>query len=160
MLAILALAPASAQTLSLEVIADRAADPAGFVVAADWLGVPQEAVLSLEADGDRPESAALHFRGQLAGDSVRLLAVHLYAVDEAGSRTELAASLEPLGTENDAFAWAVEAGPPVRARRVAPALPARAADVANASSVAASLGWVAAVLVYVGWLVRRWEERS
>jgi hypothetical protein len=143
-----------AQTLHLKVVADKSAEVAGFVVTTEWLGEAKEARLA--SNTDEPVAGRL-FVGELKGEEARALAIHLWALDEAGQRTEISASFESLGTGDDTLIWNYGGVPP-RARRVAIALPGRSVEMAESTSVAASLGWLGLVLAYAGWLVRRRSE--
>jgi hypothetical protein len=158
MLAALALlgGVALGHTVRFDVLADDATGAAGFVVATEWLGVSAEVTLARAEMPGAVLGRAQRFSGALTGDPVRSLAVHLYAVDAAGARTEISASSESISVKDDAIAWAYSGDPP-RARRVAAALPGRSVDMAEATGVAASLGWLGLVLSYCGWLARRRE---
>jgi hypothetical protein len=72
-------------------------------------------------------------------------------------RTEAGAGLEAVALGEDRLVYALSLnnqGKP-EARRVAAALPGPAQEMVEPTMIAATLGWVALAMGYVGWLVHR-----
>jgi hypothetical protein len=118
-----------------------------------WLGTPQTVVL--RDDGRLPDRRAGDgtWTAQLVGEEVRTLSIQLQ-IDDAvlWSGTETL----PMGAQTLRFAHDVR-GP--RAWRSAVALPVPAMEVAEASSVAAMLGWAGLVMVWLMGLAGRRGRR-
>jgi hypothetical protein len=144
------------QRVRLELVAGQALSPGAQVLAATtWLGEDRDT--PLRDDGLAPDSRGGDgtWTAEWTGEPVRFLTIQLTATPPGGEKTELFAATEPIALGEERLVWALDpAGAGIRARRVAGAVPMRGMELSDTLGIAAGFGWLAAVLGYVGWLLR------
>lgn len=137
----------AADAVRVEVASDQPPASGAFVVQTAWLAEPQ--TWELRDDGVPPDTRAGDgvWTGGGSGDEVRTLSLTLSTPD---ADTPLWSGTERLAAGAQRLVFSLEHdGPTPRVHRSAVALPGPSMEVAEASSVAALLGWAALVLVYV-----------
>ena len=147
---------ADAQSVRFEVATAWRPDGLRITVETTWLGKDRavELVDNGSVPGDTPFDNV--WTGILTGDTVRTLPIRV-RVEAAGiGRTEAGGGMETIAMGDDRISYTLAAtdGRPV-VRRSATAMTGPAVAMADASGVAALLGWIALSFGYVGWLVQR-----
>jgi len=151
---------AAPQTVRLEVVSAWRPEGLRIVVETVWLGESRS--LELRDNGVPPDKLVGDgvWSGEWTGEAVRMLPIQVFVATGEGERIEVSAAIEPITVASDRLVWALSNDPTPRARRVAAALPPRSFEMAEATGVAATLGWIGLVLAYVGWLVKRGGKPS
>lgn len=122
---------------------------AEVVAEATWLGT--DSVVKLEAArGPTLPGGGRILKGEMRGDSVRLLPVRLYS-EKSGERTLLWEGLEPLVLGDNVISFVVDGE---RARRVSVAATSMERENQFAAGRAAGIGWIVVTALYVAWLAR------
>lgn len=143
----------AAQTVQVAVVARGAPAGAVFYAETTWLGDDRTTRMlddgSVVGDlaGDGVDVAVW------SGDPVRVLPVWI-AVELPGGSMQTIGGFEEEVNDDDRLVYAVTWDPTPSLRRVPAALTVRGAEVAEAASTAAALGWTGLVFGYVAWLVR------
>lgn len=146
-------AQADPQRLQLAVVAPGAMRELRVWAHARWLG--EERTVELLDDGSAPGDRANDGVrvAEWRGEPVQALTLRLTAQARPdGPVVEIYSATEVLFSPDDALAWDLHLGPPLRAERTALPLPPEAPARDERVQLFAALGWAALALNAVGWL--------